>query len=105
MTSFFQSKSRGYYEDQMITTHPIRGKVPNTRVADSIFDGITYQKGAATMKQFCYLMGEDNFSRGLSDYFHKYAWSNATIDDFLAHMQVYFKITEFTLTEWKELWL
>ena len=42
----------------MITTHPIRGKVINTSVADSIFDAITYMKGASTMKQFYYLMKE-----------------------------------------------
>jgi aminopeptidase N len=72
MASFFQTKGRGYAEDSLVTTHPIRGKVENTSVADSIFDGITYQKGAATMKQFFYLMGEENFSKGLSDYFHKF---------------------------------
>jgi aminopeptidase N len=56
----------------MITTHPIRGKVENTSVADSIFDGITYSKGAATMKQLLYLMKEENFSKALSVYFKKY---------------------------------
>lgn len=80
MSAFFQRKGRGYNEDQMITTHPIRGKVENTSVADSIFDGITYSKGAATMKQLFYLMGEENFSKALSDYFPKYEWNNATID-------------------------
>jgi aminopeptidase N len=84
MALFFQTKGRGYSQDQMVTTHPIRGPIANTNVADSIFDGITYCKGAATMKQFCYLIGEHNFSKALSAYFHKYEWQNATIDDFLA---------------------
>lgn len=105
MASFLQRKGWGYHEDQMITTHPIRGKVPNTSVADSIFDGITYSKGAATMKQLLFLMGEDSFSQALSAYFHKYEWSNATIEDFLAKMQLFFKIKEFTLTEWRQQWL
>lgn len=34
----------------MITTHPIAGEVPNTEVAENIFDGITYSKGAAVIK-------------------------------------------------------
>jgi len=34
----------------MITTHPIAGAVHNTEQAENIFDGITYSKGAATMK-------------------------------------------------------
>jgi len=58
MASFLQRKGWGYAEDMMITTHPIRGKVANTSVADSIFDGITYSKGASTMKQLLYLMTE-----------------------------------------------
>ena len=52
----------------------------NTSVAESIFDGITYSKGAATMKQLFYLMGEENFSKALASYFPKYEWKNATID-------------------------
>jgi aminopeptidase N len=80
MTNFFTRKGRGYNEDQMITTHPIRGPVINTSVADSMFDGITYSKGSAAMKQFFYLMGEDNFSEAIQEYFHKYEWQNATID-------------------------
>ncbi len=105
MAAFLQRKGWGYHEDQMITTHPIRGKVENTSVADSIFDGITYSKGAATMKQLLYLMKEENFSKALSVYFHKYEWNNATIDDFLAEMQHFFQTNDFTLTFWREIWL
>jgi aminopeptidase N len=72
MGSFFRESKKGYHQDQMITTHPIRGPVPNTNVADSVFDGITYNKGAATMKQICYLMSEESFGKGLETYFHKY---------------------------------
>jgi aminopeptidase N len=79
MATFLQSKTWGYDEDQMVTTHPIRAAVDNTSVAESIFDGITYSKGAATMKQMLFLMNEDNFSKALSDYFHLYEWRNATI--------------------------
>ena len=57
MAAFFNRKGRGYDQDQMVTTHPIRAEVINTSVADSVFDGITYSKGAGTMKQFFYLMG------------------------------------------------
>ena len=103
--AFFQAKGRGYLHDQMVTTHPIRGPIANTNVADSIFDGITYSKGAAAMKQFCYMMGEQNFGKALESYFRKYEWSNATIDDFLAEMQKMLKLEGFTLEEWKVMWL
>ena len=105
MASFLQRKGWGYHEDQMITTHPIRGPVMNSSVAESIFDGITYSKGAATMKQLLYLMTEEKFSKALSAYFHKYEWSNATIEDFLGEMQKEFTINEFSLVEWRKQWL
>lgn len=97
MASFLENKGWGYYEDQMITTHPIRAEVANTSVADSIFDGITYSKGAATMKQLLFLMKEENFSKALSEYFLDFEWKNATISDFLAYMQKHFTINDFTL--------
>ena len=56
MASFMKRKAWGYMEDQMVTTHPIRGPVVNTSVAESIFDGITYSKGAATMKQLLFIV-------------------------------------------------
>lgn len=65
MASFLNRKGWGYSEDQLITTHPIQTDVANTQVAESIFDGITYSKGAATMKQLMYLMGEEAFSNAL----------------------------------------
>lgn len=105
MSMFLNRKGWGYHEDQMITTHPIRGEVPNTSVADSIFDGITYSKGAATMKQLLFLMKEENFSKALSAYFHKYEWSNATLIDFIAEMKKFYTVKQFTLDEWREFWL
>lgn len=57
MLSFFNRKSWGYSDDELITTHPIRSAVNDTFTAESIFDGITYSKGAATMKQLMYLLG------------------------------------------------
>jgi len=58
-------KGWGYSTDQQVTTHPISGPVPNTEAAESIFDGITYAKGAATLRQLLALMGEDLFSAAL----------------------------------------
>ncbi|WP_305807713.1 M1 family aminopeptidase, partial [Staphylococcus epidermidis] len=38
---FASSKSWGYWQDQLVTTHPIETKVPDTRTARGNFDGIT----------------------------------------------------------------
>lgn len=105
MSAFLARKAWGYHEDQLVTTHPIAGEVANTVVAESIFDGITYSKGAATMKQLLLLMGEDNFSKGLTAYFKKYAFKNATLSQFIAELQNYFDFKGLTLQEWKKVWL
>jgi aminopeptidase N len=89
----------------MVTTHPIRGPVANTVVADGIFDGITYSKGAATMKQLFYLIEEENFSKALNAYFNKYEWSNATLIDFMNELEKQFKVKEINLDDWRKLWL
>lgn len=71
---FNQRKGWGYRADQLITTHPIAGPVANTEEAESIFDGITYAKGAASLRQIMSLMGEDAFSDAMKVYFNKYAF-------------------------------
>ena len=55
--SFLKNKAWGYQEDKRDTTHPIASVVENTSKADSIFDGITYSKGAAVLKQLYFLIG------------------------------------------------
>jgi aminopeptidase N len=103
MLSFFNRKAWGYAEDKLVTTHSIRSNVDDTSTAESIFDGITYSKGAATMKQLMYLVGEDSFSAALKQYFHKFEFGNAVLDDLLASMDVYFQKSNigFTLNQWK----
>ena len=104
MLAFLNRKNWGYDEDQRITTHPIRGPVPNTTVADSIFDGITYAKGASTMKQLLFIMKEENFSKGLAAYFKKFAFKNAKLEDFMYEMKQV-NHSGFDLNSWRELWL
>lgn len=57
------------------------------------------------MKQLMFVMKEENFSRALSEYFHKYEWRNTVLDDFIACMQHHFKNEHFTLDDWKKVWL
>jgi aminopeptidase N len=57
LTTMLGSTVSGYREDQMTTTHPVRSVVPNVSLAMAYFDSITYQKGAATLKQLMFLMG------------------------------------------------
>jgi aminopeptidase N len=94
---------QGYREDQLSTTHPVRSLVPNTSLAKVYFDGITYRKGMMTLKQLSFIMGQDNFYKGVHIYFTNFAWSNGTIDDFLASIAPYFQppTPALTLDVWK----
>ena len=102
---FRDRKAWGYQDDERNgSTHPIRGEVRDTDVASSIFDGITYAKGAGVIKQLVFLVGEANFSRGLQSYFDRFKWSNATITDFLEDMTPYFP-AQINVQEWMTSWL
>lgn len=63
-----------YDTDSKSTTHPIAGDVKDTEVAENIFDGITYAKGGAFLKQFYKRISGEVFSKGLHIYFarHKF---------------------------------
>ena len=91
------AKEWGYETDQMKTTHPIAGEVANTEVALNIFDGITYSKGAACLKQLMALIGEEKFGKGLKTYFTELAFKNSTLDDFISHLNQQFHNDQFDL--------
>ncbi len=86
--SFHQEKNTGYYADRLSTTHPIVAEVPDTDVAGSNFDGITYGKGASWLKLLAFRIGEKDFSKGLAIYFKKHAFANSTVNDLLADLEI-----------------
>ena len=51
------------------------------------FDGVTYGKGSAVVKQLAHLISLDKFREGIQLYFKRHAWGNTTIDDFLGALQ------------------
>lgn len=76
-------KNWAYREDQLVTTHPIEGAVPDTDATFQNFDGITYGKGAAVIKQLVAAIGMDGFRRGMRHYFRRHEYGNTTISDWL----------------------
>ena len=84
---FNQRKGWGYRADQMENTHAIYSDVKDVAAADSIFDGITYSKGAATMRQLYALIGRETFTESMKRYFNRNQFDNATLDDLLDVMQ------------------
>ena len=105
---FRDQKYDAYVEDERNTaTNPIRGVVQDTTVADSIFDGITYNKGAAVLKQLMFLVGDIGFSNALKKYLSRFAWDNATILDLLDDLVDSFPtdLLNITIDDWRKDWL
>ncbi|MCB0407760.1 MAG: aminopeptidase N [Bdellovibrionales bacterium] len=99
---FNGTKGWAYWEDQLVTTHPIEAIVPNTDQAMANFDGITYGKGASSLKQLAYFIGPENFQKGVQNYFKKYAEKNTELKDFMETLDAQ---TEKDLKSWQKLWL
>lgn len=100
--SFQSTKSWGYWQDQLITSHPIETEVPDVRTAKGNFDGITYAKGASALKQLHFFVGEDGFREGLRSYFKNYAFGNTQRKDFIGSIA---KASNVNLDEWTTKWL
>ena len=95
-------RSWAYYEDQLVTTHPIIATIPDILAASANFDGITYAKGQAALRQLQYYMGEDDFRKGVRHYIKTHAYKNTTLDDFIASLE-YAKGK--SLKPWVDVWL
>ena len=97
-----QLRPAAYRQDQLVTTHPIASQVEHTDQAIGNFDAITYEKGAAVMKQLVAAIGDEAFRSGLQAYTSRFAWANATLADFLAALG---EAAGRPLDEWAARWL
>lgn len=97
-----QRKNWAYLQDQLPTTHPIKAEIPDVDAARQNFDGITYAKGAAVLKQLVHYVGRENFYAGARDYFQEHAFAAATFEDLLTALK---KHTDRDLDAWSTAWL
>ncbi|MBC7741559.1 MAG: aminopeptidase N [Bdellovibrionaceae bacterium] len=101
--SFFSSdKTWGYWEDQLVTTHPIEAVVPDTSQALANFDGISYGKGASVLKQLNFYIGNEAFQAGVQNYFKKFQYSNSERKDFIGEIAL---ASGQNLEQWSSQWL
>jgi aminopeptidase N len=102
-TTFTQlDKAWAYRQDQLPSTHPIAADIPDIAAVEVNFDGITYAKGAAVLKQLVAYVGLDNFLAGVRRYFGQHAWSNASCGDLLAPLA---EASGRDLSGWSKQWL
>ncbi|RZU52578.1 aminopeptidase N [Krasilnikovia cinnamomea] len=103
-TSFAMGdKAWGLRADQRPSTHPVApDEVADTAMALLNFDGISYAKGAAVLKQLVAWVGEKPFLAGLNAHFAAHAYGNATLADLLAALS---EASGRDLSAWSDVWL
>ncbi len=70
--------------DSLGRGRPIRQAITENSQIASAFDGITYQKGAQTVSMFENFVGEAAFQKGVQLHLKRYAFGNATAEQFFA---------------------
>ncbi|MGN6161320.1 MAG: aminopeptidase N, partial [Marmoricola sp.] len=95
-------KNWAYRQDQLPSTHPIAADNHDLEAVESNFDGITYAKGASTLKQLVAWVGEEPFLQGLNAYFQAHAFANSEFSDLLGALE---RASGRELTSWATEWL
>ncbi len=95
-------KAWGYRADSLPTTHPIAGTVPDYRAALMNFDGISYAKGAAALRQLWAWIGDEAFFAGVRRYLDRHAWGNTSLGDLLSALE---QESGRDLAAWSSSWL
>lgn len=95
-------KSWAYQQDLYPTTHPIAADIPDVNAAKTNFDGITYAKGAAVLKQLVAWVGKDAFFDAAHEYFTAHAFGATSLKDLLRALS---KHAGLDLSTWENVWL
>jgi aminopeptidase N len=96
-------KDWGSVADQSSSTHPVASNgAADAESALHDFDGISYAKGAAVLKQLAAHVGDDVFLGGLRSYIDRYAFGNATFTDLI---QEWVRAGATGLADWADHWL
>ncbi len=95
-------KNWAYRQDQLPSTHPIAADNFDLEAVEVNFDGITYAKGASTLKQLVAWVGIDEFLAGLRAYFRAHAFANSEFADLLGALE---KASGRELDSWAQEWL
>ena len=95
-------KNWAYRQDQLPSTHPVAADNYDLEAVEVNFDGITYAKGASTLKQLVAWVGIDGFLAGLRDYFKAHEFANTDFSDLLGALE---RASGRELDSWAREWL
>ncbi len=93
----------GYAAERTPSTHPVAGlPAPDAESALQNFDGISYAKGAAVLRQLIASIGDEGFIDGVRAYLREHAYGNGTLADFIGAME---RSAGRDLSSWSKAWL
>jgi len=104
---FCDLKAIIYKKDASANTHSIRCPVEESFNSMSLVSPITYNKGAAVLKQLVYLIGADNFFEGMKEYFATNKWKNTECKNFFSSIKKVLDAKSFPLDldRWQKDWI
>ncbi|MDN5767599.1 MAG: aminopeptidase N [Humibacillus sp.] len=93
----------GYGAERSPSTHPVAGAPAlDAQSALQNFDGISYAKGAAALRQLIAYVGDDAFIAGLRAYLTEKSYANGTLADFVRSIE---QASGQHLADWSQGWL
>jgi aminopeptidase N len=95
-------KAWAYRADQLPSTHPVVAEIRDLEDAKLNFDGITYAKGAAVLKQLVAYVGREAFLEAARRYFKRHAYGSTTLADLLS---VLGETSGRDMARWSRAWL
>jgi aminopeptidase N len=99
----FGRKRWGLEADQRPSTHPVAGNgATDALAALQDFDGISYAKGSAVLKQLNSMLGDEVFLAGVREHFARHRFGNATMHDLFRAWE---DAGAGDLSSWTEGWL
>ena len=73
--------------DALASSHPIEVQISDPAEIPTIFDAISYDKGACVIRMLYDYLGHDDFVKGLRAYLQSHTYANATTADLWAALQ------------------
>jgi aminopeptidase N len=100
---FYESiKPAAYAIDETQGTTPIYQDIPNLKDAKSAYGAIVYSKAPGIIKQLAFVLGEDNFRKGLQLYLRQHQYSNAQWSDLTYAFEA---VSGQSLKQWADMWI
>ncbi|MCB1300864.1 MAG: ERAP1-like C-terminal domain-containing protein, partial [Tetrasphaera sp.] len=93
----------GHSAERSPSSHPVAGSpAQDAQTALNNFDGISYAKGSAVLRQLIAHIGDDAFVAGLRDHLQRNSFGNADLAGFLAAIE---RESGSDLSGWSHAWL